>query len=530
MLKALRMGHFALGEYVYAGANKEIDIADWMQIKTPEVLVKFPIRQLVSRRTFIFARAGFGKSNLNKLLFSELYRETPTVPKRGDRQVPVGTLIFDPDGEYFWPDDSGRPGLCDVPHLRDKLVVFTNREGPSPFYKSFVAGGIKLDIRQLKPSDVISLALSPERQEQQNVLKLRGLRQEQWEELVDIIANDGNQADLGQIKSFLRLDSGQDMEALAARGNMTAIVGMIHDKRSQLMDKLLTALSEGKLCVVDVSQLRGSQSLILSSLILRRIFDRNQEEFTKAVPRTIPTIAVVEEAQSVLNERSSASEPYIAWVKEGRKYDLGAVLITQQPGSISHEILSQGDNWFIFHLLSAGDLVSVNKANAHFSEDILSSLLNEPIPGQGVFWSSAGSTPFPIAIRALSFERKYHRLDEGYSAAGVDTYASKLKTRFAEQLQASPSVTTVRPTQSTTIAAPTNGSDAQAGDDNGDGLVSDPLHAIRQNAIEAAVCNHELLTRLNADGIPWGGVKAIMLSIFARDLCQSRRRGLSPIV
>jgi hypothetical protein len=23
-------------------------------------------------------------------------------------------------GEYFWPDDKGRPGLCDVAHLQDK--------------------------------------------------------------------------------------------------------------------------------------------------------------------------------------------------------------------------------------------------------------------------------------------------------------------------------------------------------------------------------------------------------------------------
>src|SRR2546425_11784325 len=60
---------------------------------------------MVSRRSFVFARAGFGKSNLNKLLFSTLYKATPTVRKRGDRDVPVGTVIFDPDGEYFWPDD-----------------------------------------------------------------------------------------------------------------------------------------------------------------------------------------------------------------------------------------------------------------------------------------------------------------------------------------------------------------------------------------------------------------------------------------
>lgn len=132
------IGHFALGEYIYAQGSQDIDIEDWMQIKSPEILVKFPIDSLVSRRSFIFARAGFGKSNLNKLLFSKLYENTPTVTKRGNRQVPVGTVIFDPDGEYFWPDDKGRPGLCDVPTLRDKLVVFTPRTGPSAFYPTLL--------------------------------------------------------------------------------------------------------------------------------------------------------------------------------------------------------------------------------------------------------------------------------------------------------------------------------------------------------------------------------------------------------
>src|SRR5438046_6329698 len=161
---------------------------------------------------------------------------------------------------------------------------------------------------------------------------------------------------------------------------MTQIVRALHDKSSQFMDMLIHALSKGKLCVVDVSQMRGTQALILSGLILRRIFDRNQEEFTKSEPQTIPTIAVVEEAQAVLNERATSAEPYIAWVKEGRKYDLGAVLITQQPGSIPLDILSQGDHWFIFHLLSASDLMNLQRANADFSDDLLSGLLNNPIP------------------------------------------------------------------------------------------------------------------------------------------------------
>jgi hypothetical protein len=334
----------------------------------------------------------------------------------------VGTVIFDPDGEYFWPDDKGRPGLCDVPELKDQIVVFTSRQAPSLFYQSFVAGSVKLDIRRLQPSDVISIALSPDRQDQQNVSKLRGMNLSDWSDLVDLIDVHGNAADLRRIQELLRLESDQQAEALAARANVTSIVRMLHDRRSQLMDMLLEALADGKLCIVDVSQLRGGPTLILSGLVLRRIFDRNQEEFTKAEPKTIPTIAVVEEAQAVLNEKASASAPYIEWVKEGRKYDLGALLITQQPGSIPTELLSQGDNWFVLHLLSAADLQNVQKANAHFSKDLLSTLLNEPIPGQGVFWSSAGSTIYPIPLRVLSFELLYKRLDQNYNRPAIDTY------------------------------------------------------------------------------------------------------------
>jgi hypothetical protein len=89
----------------------------------------------------------------------------------------------------------------------------------------------------------------------------------------------------------------------------------------------------------------------------------------------------------------------------------------------------------IFHLLSSTDLTNVRKANAHFSEDLLSALLNEPIPGQGIYWSSVGGKPYPVAIRALSFEQMYRRLDENYDRAAVPTFAAEMKREFDEQLQ-----------------------------------------------------------------------------------------------
>jgi len=499
------IGHLAFGEYIYAAGSKSFQSQEWMQVVSPEVLVRFPIESLVSRRSFIFARAGFGKSNLNKLLFSKLYETTPFVSKRAGKQVPVGTVIFDPDGEYFWPDDKGRPGLCDVPALEDKLVVFTDRKNPSPFYQSFVAGGIKLDIRRLRPGDVISIALGPERQEQQNVRKLRGLPQDRWESLVNLIDTNGNTTPLDDICRLLDLNSErQEAEALAARGNMTAIVKMLHDKSSQLMDMLVHALSDGKLCVIDVSQMRGGQSLVLSGLILRRIFDRNQQEFTAADPKTIPTIAVVEEAQSVLNENAPAAEPYIAWVKEGRKYDLGALLITQQPGSIPVEILSQGDNWFIFHLLSAADLTSLKRANAHFSDDLLSSLLNEPIPGQGMFWSSVGGKPYPVNLRALSFENMFSMRDHDYNQPAGHTYAQTLRSTFSGIKQIA---TTARipEAEGTGVLFP-----AEAEHEEAEPV--DVMAAIERRAIEALQGNDDLRQKLESqNGMPWYGVQQFLI-------------------
>lgn len=489
------IGHYALGEYIYANDGDGAQIKNWMRMQSPEIVVHFPVQNLVARRSFVFARAGFGKSNLNKLLFSKLYEKTPTVKKRGGRDVPVGTIIFDPDGEYFWPDDKNRPGLCDVPALQDQLVVFTSRSAPSKFYGSFTAGGIKLDIRQLRPSDVISIALSPDRQDQQNVAKLRGLSQDKWRRLVDLIDQNKGSSDIKEISKIMGLDGDgrQEVEAVAARSNMTKIVEMLHDKSSQFMGILMEALEAGKICVVDISQMRGMQSFILAGIVLRRIFDRNQNEFTKADPKTIPVIAVIEEAQTVLNERAAAADPYIAWVKEGRKYDLGALLITQQPGSIPNEILSQGDNWFLFHLLSAGDLSNVKRANAHFSDDLLSSLLNEPIPGQGVFWSSVSGKPYPVSIRALLFEEMYEISDPEYNRTAIRTFATALRNKMKKLIG----------------QAHTSSTQADAGGqfENEPTDMEPHYQKLARDAVEK---NADLMKKLRGEGAAWGFVKSVI--------------------
>lgn len=515
-LDGVELGFFSLGEFVYGGNDTRLKHEPWIRIKFPVIIPRFQIRNLVSRRSFIFARAGFGKSNLNKLLFSNLYKETPTVEKRGGKQVPVGTIVFDPDGEYYWPDDKNRPGLCDVPELEDKLVIFTKKRGPSEFYSSFVASDIKLDIRRLRPSDVISIALGPEKQEQQNVRKLKTLSDQNWSEVVDLIHENGNLADGERLKELLHLEKDQNVEMAAARANMTTIVKMLHDPGSWMLDMLIHSLRAGKLCIIDISQLRGEPSLILSGIILQKIFEFNQDQFTSSTPETIPTIAVIEEAQSVLGNTGS-SRPYVEWVKEGRKYDLGAVLITQQPGSIHNEILSQGDNWFAFHLLSESDLQALKKANAHFSNDILSTLLNEPIVGNGIFWSSAGGKSYPIPIRVMSFEELYRVRDPSYNLPAANTFVRELRTKFRKAIRDVKETVVTYPDSAPTVIR----SEDMTEEENTETI--DLMETYIKNAIEAFKSDEIIIGEIKSKGKPWYGVQ-VRISQLLPEVIEEKER------
>lgn len=415
------LGDYVLGEFVFCGSAKEIKDPIFRPID-PKLTVTFDVNNLVSRRSVVFARAGYGKSNLIKFLISELYRVEP----KTERGLAVGTLIFDPDGEYFWPDTvKNRPGLCDVPHLCNKLAVFTNRSAPNPYYGSWKLGEVRLDIRELPARDVVGIAVSADRQTQQNVLKLKALSSTNWTALVDLIQTQGLQASDSAVGQLLGYPPAQIANAAgeiaAARSNMYGVVRTLHDPSSRVLAGTLEALRSGSIVVIDISLLSSGAGNMLAGLILRRIFAHNQENFTAGAQHPIiPVIAAIEEAQSVLGRNLEEGSPYVEWVKEGRKYDLGAILVTQQPGSMSPELLSQADNWFCFHLLSEGDAGTLGKYNSHFSEDVRAHLIGEPIPGNCFMWS-APHQPFVLPVRVRSFEDAYRKNIN--AAPGADSIA-----------------------------------------------------------------------------------------------------------
>lgn len=398
------LGDYVLGEFIFSAGNSTA--TDMFRHISPQLIVNFNINNLVSKRSVVFARAGYGKTNLIKYLIAELYRNDGkyAITDKGDK---VGTLIFDADGEYFWPDYKGRPGLCDVPDLRKQIVVFTIRKGENPYYDSWKAGAVKLDIRDLPARDVIGIAISADRQSQQNVLKLKSLSNNNWRSLVDLINRDGLQADeetVGRLMGYNEIGTAT-AEIAAAKSNMYNVVNHLHDPHSELITGTLAALRDGLIVIVDISLLSSTAGHNIAGLLMRRIFNYNQENFTGG-SSPIPVNVIIEEAQSVLGKRLEEASPFVEWVKEGRKYDLGAILITQQPGSMAPEIMSQSDNWFSFHLLSEGDASTLGRYNSHFSHDVLAHIIGEPIPGNCYMWS-APKQPFVLPVRIRNFEALY---------------------------------------------------------------------------------------------------------------------------
>ena len=153
--------------------------------------------------------------------------------------------------------------------------------------------------------------------------------------------------------------------------------------------------------IIDIFLLDSHTALQLSFIIISRFFNKNQRKFTGGRENLDRITFVVEEAQSVIGWKTNVAK-FVELAKEGRKYQLGGVFITQQPGSISREILSHGDNFFVFPLLIKGDLKALMDSNAQFSNDILTQILNEPIKGKSYMWTS--NQPFVLPVNILNFE------------------------------------------------------------------------------------------------------------------------------
>jgi uncharacterized protein len=123
--------------------------------------------------------------------------------------------------------------------------------------------------------------------------------------------------------------------------------------------RILGELLEGKVVLVDVSGLGGTEEVLVASYLTRRVLEEWQSAFLSDPDRhrQLPVVAVaLEEAQRVLaanKDRESNVFPRVA--REGRKFGVGLLAVTQQPKLLDDELLSQFNTLFVLGLADEKD-------------------------------------------------------------------------------------------------------------------------------------------------------------------------------
>src|SRR5208282_3829835 len=146
----------------------------------------------------------------------------------------VGLLIFDPEGEYALPDTQGRPGLVNVPGLRNKISLYTNRK-VDPQYAEVAKGTVFVDFGDFPPQDIVAAFVPQEKQEAVFANLLRSMDWKLWKQLVGLLAAEGFATDDRKIAGLLSYKQRKDDVSLAAiKNNLVPAIRRLHQSGATL--------------------------------------------------------------------------------------------------------------------------------------------------------------------------------------------------------------------------------------------------------------------------------------------------------
>jgi len=179
-------------------------------------------------------------------------------------------------------------------------------------------------------------------------------------------------------------------------------------KLETLLGQFVGENSDKNLRIIDISGLPNEVAGPLTALIARLLFQYKLWQ-TRDEREKDPLLFICEEAHRYVPNHGEAQykeaqEAVRRIAKEGRKYGVGLMLVSQRPSDVEATVLSQCNSWIILRLTNSTDQEHVSK----FLPDSLVGL-TKMLPSltrrEAIFVGEAAALPSRIRINKLSIDQ-----------------------------------------------------------------------------------------------------------------------------
>ncbi|MBI2573167.1 ATP-binding protein [Candidatus Woesearchaeota archaeon] len=356
-------------------------------------------KDVLSHHMLIAASTGKGKSNLMSCLLWDVVGKEY-----------AGMVVLDPHDEYY-----GRTGLGLKDHPSKQHVVYY-----TPYSPPVGTRTLKLNLSKLKPEHFSgAIALSePQRQCLYAYHKRFG---DEWikcileEKRIEGVAFHEDTIAVVKRKLVSLLDLELDHGQLRARGVFDAIAG------ENTITELCNEVERGKIVIIDTSYFSGSLEIMIGSIIASELFDRYKYYKREGRLDDKPVISIVlEEAPRVLGKKvlEQGSNVFESIAREGRKFKIGLLAITQLPSEIPKSILANMNTKIILGLeMGAERQAIIESAPQDLSQDTRT--IASLDKGEALVTSTFTRFALPVKVPLFSEfsqkeKKKEYRVDDSF--------------------------------------------------------------------------------------------------------------------
>lgn len=197
---------------------------------------------------------------------------------------------------------------------------------------------------------------------------------------------------------------------------------------AEILSQFLNVDGDDNAClkIIDISGLPNEVAGPLAGAIARLLFQYKLHQ-SREERELDPVLFVCEEAHRYVPNRGDAqyevAQTAIRRIaREGRKYGLGLMLVSQRPSDIEDTVISQCNSWIVLRLANSSDQEHVSRIlpdSLTGMSKVLSSLPRQ----EALFLGEAAAIPARIRLRTLTREQLPNSNDisfaEGWSSEGT---------------------------------------------------------------------------------------------------------------